>query len=139
MCTDIESHKRVMRRYFDAVNLRRLADVKEVMADRFIGHIGVLPKPINGIDDFLKFLDNLISAFSDLQLIVSEMVAESETVVSWVTATGTQSGDFFGVPATGAVAQWDIIHCTTIKGDKITEDRVMVDQHTLLQALAVIR
>jgi len=136
--TESGNHKQLMRQFFDAVNRRRLEEADELIANEFVAHNVMTPASVNDRKGFIAFLGALITAFPDLELAVSEMIADGEKVVSWVAASGTHRGDFLGVAATSAFARWDVVHCTTIRNNKIAEDRIMVDQFALLKALGAV-
>jgi predicted ester cyclase len=54
-------------------------------------------------DAWLVVEQGYLSAFPDLQVVVLDQLSEGDKVASRVEMTGTQSEDFFGVPAAGAV------------------------------------
>ena len=49
----------------------------------------------------MGFIRQLRTAFPDLHLVVSDLIAEGDRVVTRCTTSGTHLGDYFGVPPTG--------------------------------------
>ena len=59
-------------------------------------------------------------------------------MVQRLTARGTMTGAFMGMPATGKSATWTEIHIARVANGKLTEHWSNIDQLGMLQQLGVI-
>jgi steroid delta-isomerase-like uncharacterized protein len=91
-----------------------------------------------GLDGLRQFLEEMITAFPDLRWDPREMVAEGDRVATWSVWTGTHSGDFFGVPATGrhvSVEAWTMDY---FRDGLMVESRIIMDIMGLMQQLGAL-
>jgi steroid delta-isomerase-like uncharacterized protein len=61
------------------------------------------------------------SVFPDLHVVIEDVVAEGDRVAARWTATGTHSGEFAGLPATGRAVRWGGIDIYRLVGGKVAE------------------
>jgi predicted ester cyclase len=80
----------------------------------------------------------LFAAFPDIQFTIEELLADGDTVVARTTAHGIQTGEFQGIPATGAAVTSSGIAIYRLTGGKIVEQWLEYDQLGLLQQLGVV-
>lgn len=73
----------------------------EVVGTNLIWHHCALPEPIQGIEAVKTFNRSLFASFPDMQQTIETIVAEGAGVAMRHTLTGTQTGSFLGIPATG--------------------------------------
>jgi predicted ester cyclase len=76
-----------------------------------------------------------LAAFPDLRVVVLDQLAEGDKVASRVEMTGTQTEDFFGVPAAGAVGTLRATFWDRVTDGKIVEHWADADVGGLLQEL----
>lgn len=97
-----------------------------------------LPGQGPGLAGLKDTLRGLSAAFPDMNWTVEEQIAEGDKVVSRFTWTGTQRGDFLGVPATNrAVSVWGMV-IDRLEGGKIKDTRIIMDTLGLMMQLGVI-
>ena len=95
----IEANKDVVRA-FHAQAAAGARDTELVAADlryhgpNMLGHL-------QGRDTFVHLLSGFRSAFPGFETDVHYLVAEGDTVAVWHTHSGTHSGEFASIPATG--------------------------------------
>jgi steroid delta-isomerase-like uncharacterized protein len=77
-------------------------------------------------------------AFSDMQVTVGEMIMEGDKVGCRLTGTGTHTGEFMGIPATGKRVTFTETHLDQIANGKIMRHDGDWDQLGMLQQLGVI-
>jgi predicted ester cyclase len=58
--------------------------------------------------------------------------------VGYVRASGTMSGDFMGMPASGKSAAWEEIHIGRFAGGKMAEHWGVLDRMGMLQQLGFV-
>lgn len=102
------------------------------LADNFVGHD--LPSGLSGREGYKKFVGMLAVSFSDTTPIkFHQMIGNDDKMVVRWSSTGTHTGEFMGIPATG--------RRITIKGIDIlclAEDKI-VDLWQEMDLLGIIR
>jgi steroid delta-isomerase-like uncharacterized protein len=78
----------------------------------------------------------LLVAFSDPQFVIHDSISEGDKVVARWTFSGTHSGPFGPIPATGKLISMDGITIYTLRDGKIAEARSNFDQMSMMQQLA---
>ncbi len=132
----MEPHtKTIARRFYDAVGSGRpAAALEEICSPDLRGHAGAGAT----LSDLEESLGAFVTAFPDLQIDVRHLVAEGDTVSSWVTYSGTHRAPFAGVEATGAhvrFAAWDLLR---VEGDRIVEITQYCDLFTLMNQMGAL-
>ena len=86
----------------------------------------------------IAYYSNYVTGFSDRKFTVVESFAKGEKLVKYWRFTGTHTGVFFGIPATGKKV--DVIGCTITKmvDGKITEENDFFDNLEFLQQLGLM-
>lgn len=116
----IEENKNIVRRYQDAYNTNHLDALDEVVA------VDVLtPKIMPGIPSGLAGAKAVhrktLLGMPDFHTQIDDLIAEADRVAARVTMTGTHTGDFYGIPATGRSVNFTGIYIARIKDGKIVE------------------
>ena len=96
-----QQNKDLVRRYVENVlNQGDLAEADELVApDAVMYHAGA-PGPIRGLDAIKLFVTAFRVSFPDLRSPLEDMVTEGDRVMVRFTWSGTQRGDFQGIPPT---------------------------------------
>ena len=89
----------------------------------------------DGIDGVKAVLGMIREAFPDHDAMVVHMVAEGDLVATYKTFTGTNSGEFFGMPPTGRRATIRVMDFVRYEGGKVAEHWNIVDMAGLMQQL----
>ena len=80
-----------------------------------------------------------IAAFPDLRFEADDILASGDKVVGRVTATGTNTGDFLGMPATGKSMQIQLIDIIRFGADGLAHEHWGVaDVMGMMQQLGVV-
>ena len=130
-----QENKTLVRRVIDeAQNRGKLDVIDDLFADDFVDHTPLpgLPPTREGVR---MLFGALRAAFPDLHVVVSEQIAEDERVVTRKTFNGTHGGEFLGFAPTGNPVAFEVVDILTIRGQRITEHRVVFDQLGLLRQL----
>ena len=80
----------------------------------------------------------LKTAFPDLRYTIEDAFDGGDQVVHRATASGTMTGDFMGMPATGKRATWTEIHIGRVVNGRLTEHWGLVDQLGMLVQLGIV-
>lgn len=126
------SNKDVARRLYDEVlNGRRVEVLDEIAARDYEEH-DPLPGQVAGIDGLKERVAILVDAL-DPHFTIEDVIAEDDRVVVRWTNSGTNVGDFLGMPATGrpfTIAGIDIFR---VEDGKLAEHWHVVDMLAQLQ------
>ena len=134
----IEANKLLVRRLItEAQEGGRLEVVDEILGDDFVDHT-----PLPGVpptrEGVRALFAGMRAAFHDLKVTIHEQIGDEEKVVTRKSFSGTHAGPFMGIPATGNAVQFEVIDILTVRGGKIREHRVILDQLGLLQQLGAM-
>lgn len=98
----IKRNEALIRRYFDEVlNKGNLSILDELVAPDYINNSPNTPNPLPGPAGLKPIIIGLRTAFPDLHFEILNMCASETQVAIHCVMTGTQTGDYFGTPATG--------------------------------------
>jgi steroid delta-isomerase-like uncharacterized protein len=115
-----EAHKALVLRLYDAFDTGGVDLLDEVVAPDFCDR-DPMPGQAPGLAGLKQAVGFFRAAFPDGEMVVDELVAEADKVVARVTLRGTQSGEFFGLPATGRLVAAEGIEVFRIAGGKVVE------------------
>ena len=87
---------------------------------------------------YMGFMNTLIEAFPDCQYHAEDVIAEGDKVVVRYTMTGTQQGDFQGIPPTGKPVKIEGIGIVRIGGGRMQEFWFASDMLGMMQQLGAI-
>lgn len=121
----------------EVVNTGNFALLDELLASDYIDHTpppGVAPTR----EGFKQSLMALRTAFPDVRYTIEGSIACGDEIVHRVQATGTMTGDFMGVRATGKRATWTEIHIGRGVNGRLTEHWGIVDQLGMLVQLGIV-
>jgi steroid delta-isomerase-like uncharacterized protein len=84
------------------------------------------------------FLQAFAAAYPDAHYTVDDMIAEGDQVVTKKTLSGTNQGDFAGIPATGKHVTLQFVDIMRVRDGRIVEHWLCMDQLSWMQQLGVI-
>ena len=94
----------------------------DAMVDRFMAEDFVEHEAIPGMDATREtprqLFTMMLAAFPDFRATVHELLQDGDKVVARVTFSGTQQGEFMGLPASGNRIEWDVIDIVQFRDDK---------------------
>lgn len=90
------------------------------------------------VEGMLQVLPVFRSAFPDLQVTLGTLIAEDDKVAYRLTWTGTHTGEFMGIAATGKRVTVTETHVDRIANGKIVRHDGDSDQMGMLQQLGLI-
>ena len=133
-----EENKAVARRIFDEVwGAHNTDNVEKYFAASFTNHpeLPGVPKGPEGI----KLLVGMFKgAFSDVEQIVEDQIAEGDRVVTRWSSTGTHAGEYMGAPATGKRIKTTAITIYRFEGGKAVEGWTEYNSLDMMQQLGVV-
>ena len=135
----IEQNKAVARRLIeDVFNQGDISLVDELIAPDFVEHEEMPPGMPSGREGNKAATAMLRSAFPDFKATIDDMVAEGDKVVLRLTWSGTQEGEFMGMPPSGKRFSISVFDILRIDGGKIVEHWGQMDQMAMMQQLGAM-
>jgi steroid delta-isomerase-like uncharacterized protein len=131
-------HAATARRLYELLNAGDVDGFGELLSDDFIEHeeIPGLAPSKDGVKTFFRMQ---IAAFPDLRLAVEDVVADGPKVVARVRYTGTQQGEFQGMPATGKAVDVQLIDIFAFADDgRVREHWGVIDLMAMMQQLGFV-
>jgi predicted ester cyclase len=117
---DNQQALRLLHRYHDATNTRRLDELDNIFAKDFINFAAGF-EPVKSLAAMKKLIQELLLAFPDWHVTVEDMFAQDNKVVTRRSLAATQLARYHDIPATGPKIHAEGIHIDHIVGDKIAK------------------
>jgi len=134
-----EQNKALIVRFVEELfNRGNMGIVGEIFAPDFIEREQLPPGIPNGREGVKVLTTMLRSAFPDFKATIDDILAEGDKVVIRMTWSGTQKGEFMGVPATGKRVSFGVIDIIRIANGKLVEHWGQMDSMSLMQQLGAI-
>jgi steroid delta-isomerase-like uncharacterized protein len=131
-------HATTMQRTYALISAGDIDGFGELLADGFVEHEetpGLAPTK----EGVLELFRTYKAAFPDLRMEVEEILASGDKTVARVTASGTQAGEFMGLPASGKSVQVKLIDIMRFdEAGLVCEHWGLLDTLSLLQQLGAI-
>lgn len=89
----------------------------------------------SGIGEITDYVSELHKSFPDFKLEIEETLAEGNRLVSRWTCSGTQNGEYQGIPPTGKHLQVKGVTIAHIKGGRIARENAYFDRLGILEQL----
>jgi predicted ester cyclase len=121
----------------EVINNGNFGLIDELMTTDFVDHSpqpGVAPTR----EGLKQSLTALKSAFPDVHYTIESSISCGDEIVHRLSATGTMTGAFMGIPATGKRAAWTEIHIGRGVNGLLTEHWSIVDQLGMLVQLGIV-
>jgi predicted ester cyclase len=135
----LEENRAVAQRLFDAINNASLDELPQVVAGEVVDHNAVIfmqPEGPGGVEEGIRML---LQAFPDLHLTTQELLAEGDKVVARFTMSGTNAGDYRGLPApTQQYFESEAIAILRIADGRVAELWGTADRLGMLSQLGIL-
>jgi predicted ester cyclase len=133
-----EENQALFRRFIDDVMKNKNVNaIDGLLAPDYIEHNPIPGQP-PGLDAMKEFMGMFFAAFPDLDSTIDLLVAEGDIVAGRMTTTGTHTGDFMGIPATGKRVSYTETHIVRIANGIAVEHWGNQDDMAMMQQLGVI-
>ena len=132
-----EQNKALVRRYYEEVlGQGKLHVIDEIASPDFVDHDR--GNETHDRDGAKSFASMAHAAFADVSIEVEDIIAGDDRVVARTTISGTHSGEFMGIPATGRRVTFGCIDIMRCVDGRIVEHWGEGDDLGMLQQLGVI-
>jgi len=130
--TGLDENKALVRSFFSAVERGDFSVFDQIVAQDYNDHLaGQSP----GRDNLKRYFTGLRSAFPNLELPITAMVAEGDHVAVLNAVRGTHRGDFAGLKATGNQVDAMAFQLYRIANGQLAEHWEVADFSKIMQQL----
>jgi steroid delta-isomerase-like uncharacterized protein len=118
-----------------------LSAIPDVYADSFIAHMpkGWERSEFRGHSGVVDAILRIRNAFPDWREVVQDLLIDGSRAVTRYVSTGTHTGPFIGLPATGRRVEIGEISIYRFGGGLVVEQWCLTDDLTLAKQLGLIR
>ena len=132
-----EENKALYRQFIDGMNAKDTSIIDRLMHPIFVDH-DLPPPQAPGAEGMREMMEMFFSAFPDLTATLDLLLAEGDLVTGHMTTSGTHTGEFMGIPATGKKVSFSRVHTVRIADGKAAEHWGVADAMTMMQQLGII-
>jgi steroid delta-isomerase-like uncharacterized protein len=134
-----EKNKALFRRFIEQVaNQGDLSVIHEMMPPDFIENQDLPAGAPQGRDGVEHFFRQWRQGFTDRNVTIDLEVAENDIVTAYQTWSGTHTGEFLGIPATGKAVKVTAVDIVRVADGLLVEHWGIMDMLLLMQQLGVI-
>jgi steroid delta-isomerase-like uncharacterized protein len=135
----LDANKAIASRIIQELyNQGRLDAADQYVSPGFVGHDSSRPAPILGANGIKEYALTYRTAFPDLEISISEQIAEGDRVATRWEARGTHEGELFGVEPTGKQVTVTGITIDRYADGKLIENWTSWDTLGLLMQLGAV-
>jgi steroid delta-isomerase-like uncharacterized protein len=134
-----EQNKQIARQMVEEIfNKGDMSAVDKFLAPDFIER-EVLPPGVPGGREGVKALTSMFrGAFPDFKATVDDIICEGDKMVIRQTWSGTQKGEFMGIPPSGKKVSIEVIDIVRMVDGKFVEHWGLLDNMGLMQQIGAI-
>ena len=135
----IDDNKAVVNRLIESINTRALDRLSELVADDVVDHNAVIFMQPEGPGGVAEGIRMLVAAFPDLRIDVHELIGEADTVVARLTVSGTNLGEYRGLPEpTNERFETEAVAIFRLEDSKVAEIHGTADRLGMLVQLGIL-
>ena len=133
MTDQINANKAVALRFLTETQSGKTS-LKEIYSPDYVHHNEAFYPGLGpGLDNFKRALHAGAGGISDLWVRIDHLIGEGDKVVARLTLTGTHSGSFQGIPATGRSVTFSAVDIYRFEDGRIVEGWALMDFLGFLQ------
>ncbi|MCE4566112.1 ester cyclase [Maribellus sp. CM-23] len=122
-----EQNKMLVQRYWEGKwNDRRPETLGECLSADVMYHGTSMQ--MNGMEEYKQVYGTYLAAISDTHVEINKLMAEGELVTSYITLSGTHTGELDGLPPTGKQISVSVFTIFRIAEGKIMEEWEIMDE-----------
>ena len=127
-----------LQKWIDSLNSGNVSVADEVFQPDCVIHINGNPQRDLSLDNFKQMVAGLLVAFPDLHFTINDQFTSGEKVSTRWTATGTNSGPFGEMQATGKKVEIEGLIIDYVVNGKVAKRWELWDQMAMMQQLGVV-
>jgi steroid delta-isomerase-like uncharacterized protein len=136
---NVDDNKAVVVRLVETINTRALDHMAELVARDVVDHNAVIfmqPEGPGGVEEGVRML---LVAFPDLRIDVHDLIGEEETVAATMTVSGTNLGEYRGLPQpTNQRFEMEAVAIFRLEDGKVAEIHGTADRLGMLVQLGIL-
>jgi steroid delta-isomerase-like uncharacterized protein len=134
-----EQNKALVRQMVEEIfNRGNISRADEFLSPDFVEHEELPPGIPQGREGVKQLAAMMRNAFPDFKATIQDIIAEGDKVVIRMTWSGTQKGEFMGVPPTGKSVSFGVLDIIRVAGGKFVEHWGQMDSMGMMQQLGAI-
>ena len=127
-----------LRSFFELANSGDIERFVEVFAEDFVEH-EAMPGMPPGREGTMQLFKMMRAAFPDMKWDAQDIIVEGDKAVARVQFTGTNDGEFMGMPATGKQVSVQVIDIVRFGEDGLAREHWgVMDQMGMMMQLGAI-
>lgn len=123
----------VAMKFYEVYNEHKLDLLDEILGASYVGHVNA--HDIQGAESAKGFIGGFVKGIPDAKYEVLDTLTDGNKVIARWRCTGTQTGDFYGMPPSGKSIDVTGITIFEIVDNQISQLWNNWDQFTLVQQL----
>lgn len=132
-----QANKQLLAEFGEAVfGKKELSNLAKYMREDYIQHNPLVPQ---GAAGFQSFFADWFKAVPDWHYQLTKIVSEGDTVWAYGIYSGTQTGDWLGIPASNKYYSIHAVDIFRIENGKLAEHWDVLDTYGLFKQLGVIQ
>ena len=133
----IDSMKANMQAVYEIMGSGNLDELDKYIAADFVEH-QLAPGYPEGLEGMKKFMTDLRVAYPDMKMTVEDIVAEGDQMAIRFRMTGTNTGDFMGMKATGKSVNVEGVDWIRVKDGKGVEHWGYMEEMKMMTQLGMM-
>jgi len=130
----LEENKAIVRCLIEAVNMRHLSSIEDLVAPDYVDHT----RQLRGLEVLKQFATMIYKSFSDFHMTIEDIIAEGDKVWVRTTITGTHTGEYRGLAPTGKKFTEASVDIYRLVNGKVVEGWNVQDELDFLKQLGII-
>jgi steroid delta-isomerase-like uncharacterized protein len=133
-----EQNKELCHRLYAAVSTGDYDAIDQLVVPNFVEHTMVAPGMPAGREGLKDLFRMIRQAMPDMVMIPEDIVAEGDRVAIRAVMTGTQTGEFMGIPPSGKHVEITVMDLDRIENNQFAEHWGVGDMMALLTQIGAI-
>ncbi len=131
-----DQNKAIIGQFAEEVFINKdLSGLDKYLLEDYIQHNPLVEQ---GRDGFHAFFKNWFQAAPDFKYTLKKIIADEDSVWVYGSYSGTQTGDWLGIPATNNAYNIDAVDIFRIEDGKLAEHWDVIDIYTLFKQLGTL-
>jgi len=131
-------YKQLAKEWLEELNAQNVDAFDRYLTADFVEHETVPGIEGNGPEVPKQFFSMIFAAFPDMRMEMEDILVDDNKVCWRLRMTGTNTGEFMGMPATGKTIDIEGIDILRMVGDRAAEHWGQTDQMKMMQQLGLV-
>jgi len=134
MATQEEQNKETYRRFVAQLNTGNFEGLERFYHPDYVEHSAPPGQPAN-VETIKMVFGMFRHGLPDVEFVIEDLVAEGDKLATLVRGHGTNTGDFFGTPASGHKASWYAYGINRFENGLMIEHWGLPDLNRIMQQI----